>query len=160
MSTCLPNIQPAEPADAPLIAAMLQQLLAEIDDDEYPEHSDVNANSSEHLCREFLSDGRYIGFVARIGQSCVGFLTLCPACALYVPGEFGIIQELFVEPSFRSCGVGTCLLGSAFSYARSLKWKRLEVATPPLTLFPRSFAFYQRHGFVDTGGLKLKCKIE
>lgn len=153
------SIKPAEQTDAPRIAAMLQHLLNEIADEASPQHSDIDTVSSERLCRELLRDGRYIGFVAHIGPSCVGFLTLCPAYALYVPGALGIIQELFVEPAFRSCGVGSHLLDAAFSCARSLGWKRLEVATPPLARLPRSFAFYQHHGFVDTGGPKLKCKI-
>jgi hypothetical protein len=38
-------------------------------------------------------------------------------------------------------------------------WKRLEVTTPPLSLFERSLSFYTREGFSITGGRKLKLAL-
>jgi len=39
------------------------------------------------------------------------FATLCESHALYAGGSFGIIQEFYVEPQFRSAGLGrSCLM--------------------------------------------------
>ena len=72
---------------------------------------------------------------------------------------FGIIQEFYVDPAWRSRGVGGAMLERARAYAKGRGWRRLELCTPPLPAFDRTLAFYGRHGFEVTGGRKMKCVL-
>lgn len=44
----------------------------------------------------------------------------------------------------------------AKDFGISRGWTRLEVTTPPLPQFDKTLAFYERQGFANTGGRKLK----
>jgi hypothetical protein len=55
--------------------------------------------------------------------------------------------------------VGFRLVSGAKKFGVSRGWKRLEVTTPPLPQFDRTLEFYDREGFVITGGRKLKVAL-
>ena len=86
----------------------------------------------------------------------IGFLSLCESYSLYADGSFAIIQEFFVQPTYRSRGVGAKLLKAAKQYGEEKGWKCLEVTTPPLPGFERTLSFYEQNGFQITGGRKMK----
>jgi len=72
----------------------------------------------ENDCRNFLKSGRYAVYLAQAaGAQCAGFATLCESHALYAGGSFGIIQEFYVEPQFRSAGLGRRLLDALWRMA-------------------------------------------
>jgi hypothetical protein len=48
---------------------------------------------------------------------------------------------------------------AAKEYGRGKGWKRLEVTTPPLPEFDRTFHFYETHGFDVAGGKKMKVLL-
>ena len=106
---------------------------------------------------DFLAQGQYVALAAwdRDGGA-QGLVTLTETQALYAEGTFGIIPEFYVRPPWRSLGVGRELLGEAMAFGRARGWKRLEVTSPPLPEFTRTLAFYQREGFVISGGRKLR----
>ena len=115
---------------------------------------------SLQLCEELLTNETYKVFIAVTDNQIVGFLSLCSSYALYAGGAYGIIQEFFVSPAFRSNKVGAKLLNKAHEYGKNIGWKRLEVTTPPLPQFDKSFIFYQTNGFKDSEGKRLKLIIE
>jgi GNAT superfamily N-acetyltransferase len=89
----------------------------------------------------------------------IGFGAICESHSLYAEGAFGIIQEFYVIPEYRSHKVGQQSIGKIVEIARDKRWKRLELCTPPVPEFNRTVSFYQANGFEITGGYKMKRVI-
>ncbi len=156
------RIEEATISDYPIITELFEHLIKEIS---------LRTNSSPNLfivsgtmdkCKHYLESGIYKVFKAidENNEQIIGFLSLCESYSLYANGNFGIIQEFYVHPEYRSKGVGSKLLFSAKEYGKGKCWKRLEVATPPLPEFDSSVSFYENNGFEITGGRKMKLTIE
>lgn len=71
--------------------------------------------------------------------------------AVYANGNFGIIQELFVEKTFRSAGIGKLLIDKAKELSNNNGWTRIEVGAPDRNQFRQTLSFYKREGFVEIG---------
>lgn len=154
-------IKKASPPDARLIATFTKALTDEIIDKTGAQHFNVDITATTELCRNLMEQGKYTVLLAIKAESdiAIGFATLCESHALYAEGTFGIIQELYIQPEFRSQKVGSTLLDGITEHARSLRWKRLELCTPPLPEFARTINFYAENGFEITGGRKMKFII-
>lgn len=150
------QITRALPEDARILTEMVDELLQEIMVAIGSSVFTFDPAETEARARSWLSDRTYTVFLARDGGGAAGFIALYQSYALYAEGAFGTIPELYVRPAYRSQGVGAALLAEAKGYARSRKWTRLEVTTPPLPQFDRTLVFYQRHGFGISGGRKMK----
>ena len=123
------------------------------------QHFDVDVPKAVRLCEQYLHNGHYTVFAAVEGAEIVGFGTLCESYSLYAEGAFGIIQEFYVQPHYRSSGVGRQLIDALAAEAKKRNWTRLELCTPPLPEFDRTVSFYQDNGFEITGGYKMKRPI-
>lgn len=110
--------------------------------------------------KEFIDQEKYVVFIAR-GQdaSAIGLVSCYESYALSASGVFGTLAELYVRPAYRSQGVGHHLIEQVKALGQSCYWKLLQVTTPPLPQFDRSLAFYEREGFVVTGGRKLQVLL-
>lgn len=146
--------------EAPAIARLTVALLREIMARTQARHFDVNATEIETLCARYLESGAYTVLIAELKSELIGFATLCESHALYAGGAFGIVQEFYVAPSYRSRALGRELLARARNEARNRGWKRLELCTPPLPAFERTVAFYEDNGFEVTGGRKMRCALQ
>jgi GNAT superfamily N-acetyltransferase len=153
------QITRALPADAPILTEMVGELLQEIMAAIGSKVFTFDPADTEARARAWLQDRTYTVFLARKGEDAAGFVSLYQSHALYAEGDFGTIPELYVRPAFRSQGAGAGLLAEAKGYARSRKWTRLEVTTPPLPQFDRTLVFYERHGFSISGGRKMKVDL-
>jgi len=155
------RIETAAVSDAPEITRLFEALITEITDRTKSPQPLFSLSGTEEKCTSFIESDIYAVLLARDDASgeTIGFLSLCESHSLYASGTFGIIQECYVQPDYRSQGVGARLLSAAQHYGQALGWKRLEVATPPLPVFHRSASFYEQHGFERTGGAKLKFII-
>ena len=122
-------------------------------------HFDVDVSLAEKLCKQFLEQGKYSIVAAFDNDHIVGFGALCESHSLYAEGTFGIIQEFYVLPEYRSKSIGKELLESIIGYAKSKLWVRLELCTPPIPEFDRTVSFYKENGFEITGGYKMKYPI-
>ena len=149
----------AEPHDSEAIATMVGELLREI-------MALVSDKSFEFEYAEtvgractWLKEGRYTVVLARVDAMPVGFLALSESYALYTAGVYGTIPEFYVQPPYRSQGIGTALLAEARRIGRQRGWQRLEVTTPPLPQFDRTLNFYQHNQFTISGGRKLKLEL-
>lgn len=154
-------IHSASPSDAAVVSSMVQQLLEEIMHVTGSAHFHVDLAATTQRCERFLTQGMYAVFIALETDinTPVGFISLTETCSLYAEGVFGIMPELYVQPAFRSSGVGELLLDAAKAYGWSKGWQRLEVTTPPLPEFDRTLAFYQRNDFEVAGGRKMKVLL-
>tara|TARA_R110001583_G_C5665765_1_gene410104 strand:- start:5887 stop:6354 length:468 start_codon:yes stop_codon:yes gene_type:complete len=122
-------------------------------------HFDVDVPLAVNLCQNYISKGIYNVIAAFDKNEIVGFGALCESHSLYAEGTFGIIQEFYVMPNYRSQNVGKELINEIVNFSKSKKWKRLELCTPPLPEFNRTVEFYQANGFEITGGHKMKYAI-
>lgn len=151
------SIQKATTTDAPAIAILVGELLAEIMSaiGEQAFHFDLDETATR--LADFISREKYFVFVAcDDNDTLVGFIALYESHALYAEGAFGTIPELYVRPAYRTQNLGLHLIEQAKSFGLSRGWTRLEVTTPPLPQFDRTLAFYEREGFGISGGRKLK----
>ncbi len=122
-------------------------------------HFDVGTPLAIELCKNYVSKGLYNVIAAFDSGKIVGFGALCESQSLYAEGTFGIIQEFYVMPEYRSKGVGKGLIQEIIQFAKTNKWKRLELCTPPIPEFNRTVEFYESNGFQITGGYKMKHAI-
>jgi GNAT superfamily N-acetyltransferase len=122
-------------------------------------HFDVDVPLAIELCDKYVSNGIYHVMAAFDEDQIVGFGAMCESHSLYAEGAFGIIQEFYVIPTYRSKEVGKLLIKEIVDFAKGKGWKRLELCTPPIPEFDRTVDFYKSNGFEITGGYKMKCAI-
>ncbi|MFC4323078.1 GNAT family N-acetyltransferase [Litchfieldia salsa] len=153
------EIKSAKVENYRIITELYEELIKEICEKTNTELNLPAKSQSLELCKQYLESETYKFFVAEIETEIVGFISVCSSYSLYAGGEFGVIQEFFVRPSYRSLKIGSMLLAKANEYGKQVGWKRLEVATPPLPQFDKSFVFYKNNGFIDGEGRKMKLEI-
>lgn len=101
---------------------------------------------------------QYHVYAAKDGDRIVGILTLSVTFAIYANGEYGVIDEMYVDPEYRSAGVGAKLVQAAADFGRLQGWARLDVTAPESERWERTRRFYEKQGFVFTGP-KLKLLL-
>ncbi len=91
--------------------------------------------------------------VAEAGGKIVGVLAASWVRAMHVPGRYGVIQDLWVHPSWRSRTIGADLLASIAEIAGRRGLARIEVGLPQETFagIRATEAFYLGNGFVSLG---------
>ena len=138
------RVRTAAGSDAPAIAAAVHDLLLELGG------KPASRSAIEAAARAALGD-RESGalLVAERGRELVGFLGASWQSALHIPGRYGLIQELWVHPSWRGRAIGGDLLDAAFALARELRIARVEVGLPRdgFVGLRATEAFYRGHGF-------------
>jgi GNAT superfamily N-acetyltransferase len=154
------TIRRANPSDAPAVAVMVGELLAQIMSAIGAKAFNFDLAETTSRLEDFLERGKYFVFVADSSEAgLVGFIALYESHALYAEGTFGTIPELYVRPKYRANALGRQLVEAAKSFGATRGWTRLEVTTPPLPQFERTLAFYEREDFSITGGRKLKIPL-
>jgi GNAT superfamily N-acetyltransferase len=136
------RIQPARAHEAGAVLALIEALLAELGD-EGQEFAQIDRDKLEgRLEREMApaatlgcdsdpGSGRFLALLARDESGIpVGVLTLSTSFAVYAGGEYGVIDEMYVAPEYRSQGIGRGLVEAAVVVARRRGWFRLDVTGP------------------------------
>ena len=83
-------------------------------------------------------------------EDAVGVITLVESLSLSAGGRYGVINELYVVPDYRSEGVGKMLLDFTKEIGAQRGWTRIEVTTPGDS-FGKTLHFYEREGFFKIG---------
>lgn len=98
-----------------------------------------------------LVAGTGAGFViiAEEGDSAKAVCTASFQQAIRTAGRYCIVQEMFVEPSSRSSGVGGAVLDFARQHAQDNGCRVVELGTPHGG--QRQIEFYERAGFTEIG---------
>lgn len=140
---------------------MVKRLTDEIIEAIGEKQFNIDFEETRARCRRFLNQEIYAVYKAVDSEADrpVGFIALCESHALYAEGAFGIIQELYVDPAYRSKGIGRRLVEAAIEHGKRRGWMRLEACTPPLPQFTGTIRFYEQQRFEVTGGRKMKVLL-
>ena len=142
------GVRKASSADAPAVAAAIEQLLIELGGSR-PSRAELEAAARE------LIDDREAGavLVAATGGEIVGVLAVSWQQAIHVPGRYGTIQDLWVLPAWRSRAIGHDLIEALCELARERGISRLEVGLPKESYerIGATEAFYRVNGFSHLG---------
>lgn len=144
------TIRMASNADVNVVADLVHKLLSEL---RPPTSPPPNLNSVRRSASSVLDP--VVGVWAFLAEDerggPLGILTLNECASIYAGGKFGVISELYIEPQFRSAGVGPRLLNAAIAFGRSRQWGRLEVGAPSVPRWNRTVSFYRANQFEEVG---------
>lgn len=84
--------------------------------------------------------------------------TVAESFATFAGGAYLILAEFWVADSERNRGVGAEFIEFLKTFSREEGYDRIDVTAPTDPKWDRTYAFYQKNGFVPTGRkLKLLC---
>jgi ribosomal protein S18 acetylase RimI-like enzyme len=133
------RVRAAQPVDIPELMR-LKRLLAQGEDSLHA----VRANVADWLRDGFGPKAGFTAFVAEIGDAVVGMATCSQRVITGWSGPIVFLQDLFVEPEHRKCGVARALTARVAAHAHKL-------GSPIVELTVRADnpaqSFYQREGF-------------
>jgi para-aminobenzoate synthetase len=99
--------------------------------------------------------------VAEVAGAFTGLIAASWVEAIHAHGRYALIQDLWVDPEWRSAGVGATLVSALTARAASLGITRIEVGIPR-----ESFAgldatrrFYERNGFGVVGARMRRSSV-
>ena len=134
------------------VMALLQELGAEAEDVGELDEARLRAGWA-------AASDRFHVFLARAEAGEVaGLVTLCETFAIYANGNYGVIDEMYVAPAFRSQGLGKRLIDTIKGFGREKGWTRIDVTAPEGKGWERTRRFYEREGF-SFAGPKLKLPL-
>jgi para-aminobenzoate synthetase len=142
------NLRTAAPDDAEPIARAVQRLLLELDG--IPGDLESMTVATRALIRH---DDLGVIFVAESDRVLIGLLAASWVHAIHVPGRYALIQDLWVDPAWRSRDIGKSLLIAISELARDHQIPRVEVGLPLHTFasFDATHAFYLSNEFTPNG---------
>jgi GNAT superfamily N-acetyltransferase len=142
------HVRRATNRDVTAVAAAVGELLRELGS------TPPSLPAMETTARTLLDDSRAGAlFLAEGDGAIVGVLAVSWQSAMHIPGRYALIQDLWVQPSWRSGGVGAGLLASLFELARERGLARVEVGLPGerFSDLAATEAFYLANGFTPLG---------
>jgi len=145
--------------DAEIIGLMVVDLTKEISSKTHTKTFNIDEKDTIATCRELLTEGHYSAIIALCNTVPVAISTFTESYALYAGGKIGVVQEFFVNPVYRSTGIGSQLIDKIREYGINNNWKAIELTTPPLPEFERTLKFYQNNGLIPVGGRKMRENI-
>lgn len=145
------RIDEATAGDAEVIASCIGALADELvaAKGEGPLVLEHGATAERTACD--LRSRFYRAFIARQDGAVIGAITLRTGGGDAAGERYGWIQECFVAPDWRGCGVGSDLVSRARAAASEVGCGRLDVTCPPLAGFAGTRRFYEREGFRASG---------
>jgi GNAT superfamily N-acetyltransferase len=111
----------------------------------------MDVDNLDLILRNFLKKGLIILAIDDNTAAIVGFISCIESIAIYANGDFGIVNELYIIPSFRSKKIGKKLINSVQEIAKNRNWSRLELDTPEVEKSEKTINFYKKEGFVIVG---------
>lgn len=115
---------------------------------------------NDNLVSEIINSGRTEIYLAKtMNFKIIGIATLTECQSIYAGGKYGLLDEMYVLPEFRSIDIGKKLVDKIIATAKQNRWKRIDVTTPTEKRWERTVKFYKSYGFTFTGQ-KLKLSIK
>lgn len=145
------GIRAATPADAPRIAALVEQYWR------FEGIDGFERERVEALLHRALADERLArGWVAELEAELCGYVLAVLVFSLEHGGLMAEIDEFFVLPRARSVGLGSALLDAAERALREAGCVRIQLQLGTENAAGR--AFYRRHGYGERSGYELLDK--
>jgi GNAT superfamily N-acetyltransferase len=142
------SVRAAEGSDAAAVADAVEALLEELGG-RRPARPALEAEVAA------LIDDDGVGelLVAEQDGAIVGVLAASWQRAIHVPGRYATIQDLWVDPDWRSGGIGAELVEALAARARERGVARIEVGLPreDFAALEQTEAFYRGAGFEHLG---------
>lgn len=138
------NIKIAREVDRDAVVGLVSGLLTELGGT--PPPAGVMATVFDRF-----AGGSDTGFVVmgEADEKAIAVCTVSYLLAMRTRGKYAIIQEMFVEPEYRSTGVGKDVLEFALNHAAADGCQTVELGTPYDG--DRQIQFYERAGFTEVG---------
>jgi GNAT superfamily N-acetyltransferase len=132
------RIDPATPADVPLLMSMIRALA------DFEKIADQLKTSESRLRDDLFGDKPYADvLIARSGDAPAGYALYCSKYSSFVgPGLY--LDDIFVLPEFRGQGVGKAMFREVARVARERGMSRLEWSV--LEWNENAIGFYKRIG--------------
>ena len=143
------KIVEAGPHHADLVAIKAYELLDELYNGKPPVTDEEILRTCHQLFEEDPSFTALLGYGPE--NKLVALMTVTEVIALFAKGRFGLIMEFYVDPAFRSMGVGESLIAHASELGRRREWSCLELNSPGGDSGERAGRFYRREGFREIG---------
>jgi GNAT superfamily N-acetyltransferase len=142
------RVRAARPDEAAAVAAAIESLLVELGG-RRPSPAEMEAEVGAILADPALG----AMLVAEAGGELVGVLGASWCRAIHVPGRYAVVQDLWVDPDWRSRGVGAELVEALAALAGEHGVSRLEVGLPreDFAAIGQTEAFYRANGFEHLG---------
>jgi GNAT superfamily N-acetyltransferase len=140
------QIEKAKEEEYGLAVELLKELYVELG-----EEAGSVAFLTTDLIKNMVANGRTEIYFAKTGQKVAGILTLTECQAIYAGGRYGLLDEMYILPKFRSGGMGRQLVEKITMLAKERHWKRIDVTAPTEERWLRTVKFYEACGFVFTG---------
>jgi GNAT superfamily N-acetyltransferase len=146
------DIRPARAADIPQLLTLIRRYW------DFEGIEGFAALRIELVLKELLVHRPERGhiWVAQSQEALVGYLIVVLVMSVEHQGLMGEIDEFFVLPQARSCGIGTLLLAAA--EAGLLQHGCLRLQLQLATANSRARSFYERLGFGSRAGYELLDK--
>jgi ribosomal protein S18 acetylase RimI-like enzyme len=142
------QVRAATRDDVSAVVAAVSELLRELG-------STPPAASAMEAAARTLVDDRQAGalLVAEEQRAIVGVLGASWQTAMHVPGRYAVIQDLWVDRSWRSRAIGGALIDALCELVREQRLARIEVGLPRERFagIRATQAFYLRNGFEPLG---------
>lgn len=140
------GVRPAQVGDAPAVARAVAALLTDLG------ATPPDLGAMEDAARAVISTGDAV-LLAEEDDAVVGVLAASWITTVHAAGMYGLIQDLWVDGSRRSAGVGAELMSSFCALAEARGATRIEVGIPRDTFagLADTRRFYERHGFEVVG---------
>jgi GNAT superfamily N-acetyltransferase len=142
------EIREATHEDVPAVAIAVRELLIELG------AAPTLPAALEAPAHALIEDGSLgVLLVAVQDGQIVGVLGVSWQIAIRIPGRYGLIQELWVHPSWRGKTIGSDLLMALVELAHRQRIARLEVGLPSerFAHLAATEAFYVNCGFANIG---------
>ncbi|HEY4199886.1 MAG TPA: GNAT family N-acetyltransferase [Devosiaceae bacterium] len=140
------SIRAAQPADTPVLLAMIADLAAH--------HGDTATTDALLLAADLFGDRPWAtAFVAEDLSGLTGYAVLCPLYRAQF-GQRGMnLHHLFVKLEKRGMGIGSSLIQASLDYARAQRCSYFMIGAASENLAAQ--AFYERLGFerLDQSGV-------
>lgn len=148
MTVVSAQVRVASAADAPLAAAAVGSLLDELGGE------GPTAAELEEAARALAANPELGALlIAEAEGAIVGVLAASWQHAIHVPGRYGTIQDLWVDPEWRSRALGRDLIEALVALAGERGVARLEVGLPKegFAQLEATTRFYGANGFEHLG---------
>ena len=113
---------------------------------------------NKELLEKILATDKTKIYLGKSNEKIIGLFTLTESQAIYAGGTYGVIDEMYVLPAYRSQNIGKIFLEKIKKIGIEKGWKRIDVTAPTEEKWKRTVRFYEKNGFVFTGP-KLKWKV-